>query len=269
MLSQVDDIADGLIRPQHFNKYASQRYTFEPFDTPPSFSNSLGNGAAVGTNNAINLIHTENGIYEWHVVGTQTIVVPVFDRINGLGLDFAQDITSNEGHQLWFASLLAAGSARAKHTFTVGRDTFFARLRVRAADTSGLTSFAFGFIKVQTYQSFYGNYTDGALLSASALGASARIFQDSALNGGGFASLNTSQLWLDNQARTFEIRVARDGRVKFVLDGVAPTVEKRNFVFDSGDVLAPISAMTHSADGCDTFFYQEFEAGLLAERGGV
>jgi len=268
LINYARQLADGIIKSQHLNRANQQRYTFDPFDAPPHFKDSLGNGVAVGTTSAINLCITNRGIYEWHVLGAgQTIAVPVYDRVNGLGLDFGQDQTISEGHQLRFSpNIVTAGMSRGKHSYTIGTDkAWFARLKVRCSDTSGLVPLVFALWKNQAYQTALASYTDYVGFNISGSGASAQIRQQTSV-ASVVVTLDTTQTWLDNTSRTFEIRVTQAGKVSFLIDGAVPTVPMTTFSLASGIVVSPGTFFLHGADLADNLWYQEFESGFLPTR---
>jgi len=272
--SYAQDIANGSIGPEEFHRNKNRRYTFDPFDAPPLFSGADGFSAPSGTTGAVNLLHTPRGVYEWHVLGAgQVITVPAWDRVNGLGLDFKQDLTLSKGHQLSFSpNITGAGQSRGKHSYVIGQDRpFFARLKVRCPDTSGVNPFSFGFFRHQAYQTSTFNYTDYATWEANSNGSGADIKLTMQINGGGVLTAFTPLTWEDNVARVFELRVDMQGVVTWVIDGVVlarpNSVTLQRFPpFDAGDVVRPGTFFKHTSDFADNLFYQEFEAGFLPER---
>jgi hypothetical protein len=261
---------DDVIPPQKLSKSKNQKYTFDPFDAPPHYSKNLGNGAATGATGDINTMRTNRGIYEWHVLGAgQTILVPVYDLATGLGLDFGQDQTSTEGHQVRFTPNIVTPPAvpRGKHAYKIGTDkAFFARLKILLTDASGVNPFCFGFFKAQAYQTALDSYSDFAVIRLVPSTTFASIRQRWNLNGGTAAEVDSTQTTSDNAAITMEVRVKQDGKVSFVVNGAYPTVAKTDFVFDSGDVVYPGTFFLHGTDVADNVYYQEFESGFLPER---
>jgi len=268
-ISRPNEINDGVVYPQHLNENKFSKYTFEPFSVPPRFSDSLGNGAAAGTTGAINLIHTPFGTYEYHVLGAgQTIIVPVFDRANGLGLDFGQDQTVSEGHQLSFSpNIVTAGAGRGKHSYTIGTDkAFFARVKVRFSVIAGPAPWVFGFFRNQAYQTTLAGYTDQASIGVGTVTPAVIEIGMRVNNVLAFpATLAGVSNIVANVARTFEIRVSQQGVVTFLVDGVI-LPRSGTFAFDSGDVVMPRAFFLQSATPT-AVFYQEFKAGPLPVRG--
>lgn len=271
-VADIADIPDGLVLPQHFNKLKNAKYTYEPFTVAPRFSSVLGNGAATGATGNINRMETPFGVYEWQVRGTQTILVPAFDLVNGRGLNFAQDLTGADGHELRYSpNITTAGQARGKHSYVIGTDKpFFARWKMFASDASGIANAFFGFVRHQAYQAGF-NYNDYAAFNPNRINATgARIDLSFRLNGvflSGFAP-SPGTVWTDNTSRSFEVRVDAIGNVRFLLDGAYFGEEKANAMkFDTGDVVTPVSYLSQDIDTCEDFVYQEFECGYLSERG--
>jgi hypothetical protein len=264
------NVADGVIPPEKLNKNKNRRYTFDPFDVRPHFSLSDGFSAPGGATGNVNLWRTNRGIYEWHVKGAgQTITAPVYDLTNGRGLDFAQDLTATEGHEVAFSpNITTLNPERGKHSYKIGTDKgFYARLRIFLTDASGVSPFFFGFRRNQAYQTALASYTDYAGFHLNVNGTVADIREQTQLNTGGVVTVDTTIDAVDGAFRDLEVRVTQQGRVVFILDGKIPTVTKTDFVFDTGDVVFPCSFFLHGADLSEALFYQEFEAGFLPTKG--
>lgn len=267
--SRIDNIADGLIRPQHLNKLVNSRFFYDPFDVPPRFSSQLGNGAATGATGDINELATEKNQYEWHVLGAgQTIIVPVYDRANGKGLDFGQDQTATEGHQLRFGpNIVTAGQDRARGAYKIGTDrAFYGKIKINTSDASGLNPLCFGLFKSQAYQTALTSYTDFAVFNVVVNGTLADIQLKTSV-ASVVTTVDTTQDWLDNESHTMELRVTQGGVVTFVLDGKYPVVTRSGFAFAAAAVVQFGTFFLHGADLADNLWYQEAETGFLAVRG--
>src|SRR5258706_10162837 len=268
--SRIDNIADGLVRPQHLNKLVNSRFFFDPFDVPPKFGDNLGNAAASGSTGAINQMITEKNIYEWFVMGAgQTIAVPVYDRVNGKGLDFGQDQTATEGHQLRFGpNITTTNMERARGAYKIGTDkAFYGRIKVNTSDASGLNPFVFGLFKAQAYQTALTSITDFAVFNCVVNTTFADI-QIKTSVASVVTTVGTTLTWLDNESHTFELRVTQQGVVTFVLDGkVSLPATRTGFAFASAAIVQFGTFFLHGADLADNLWYQEAETGLLAVRG--
>lgn len=269
LISRPDNVADGVILPQHFNKLRWSENFYEPFDVAPRFSNQLGNGAATGATGDINELHTRINTFEWHVLGAgQTILVPVYDRVNGKGIDFGQDQTISEGHQLRFGpNIVTAGNDRARGFFKIGTDkAFYGKIKINTSDASGLGPFVFGLFKAQAYQTALTSYTDFAVFNCTVNTTFADI-QIKTSVASVVTTVGTTRTWLDNESHTFEIRVTQAGVVTFILDGLVPTVTRSGFSFASGAFVQFGTFFLHAADLADNLWYQEAEGGFLGLRG--
>ncbi len=246
-----------------------RKYTYDPFDCRPKFSKSDGYSDPTGATGDLNMFNTPYGAYEWHVKGAgQTIVAPVWDATTGLGLNFAQDLTSTEGHETLFGSLMAAGDARGKHAFTIGTDApFFAQFKFRAADTSGVGYAAFGFRVTEAYATALATYAELACIDTNTSSTSAKIQIKTNLAAAGAATVDTTQTMLDNTSRTYRLEVDGTGKVRFFVDGLFPTVTKTNFTFTAGGVVQPFFFFLHAATSPGALYYQMFECGYLNPRG--
>jgi hypothetical protein len=262
----------------------NRKYVLDMFDTRAAGFSGVGTGFASGVTSSNvsaspNILKTGAGHYEYWCLGAlQTITTPVWDATNGYGLDIALDLTATEGVEIVFGSIFStAGLSRGKLNFTVAGESysataiagggsptlsFFARLKVRAADASGCNPLQFGFRKSEAV-AFTGTaaYTDFAAFTVS--GASGDISVTTRLNTGTAALVDTTADMADGVARTFTVYVAPNGSVRFLLDGGTPSVTKTDFVFDPGDVVFPFVRNIHGATSPGAIYLQEFEAGYV------
>lgn len=279
-------VGDGQLEWQKYSG-KNRKYTYEGFDSLPSFAARLGNGAATGATGVINQIKTQSGTYEYVILGAgQTIIVPVYDVTTGKGLDFAQDQTSTEGHETSFApNIVTSGGGRAKHGFVVGGTgsetrPFFAQFTFLPGDASGIAEGFFGFIKMEAYQTALASYTEYAGISLVASGATAQIRIKTRLASGTAGNVDSTQTVGDGIPVT--IRVEVDPATRLVrfrygasltqaqIDAGAvpyPTVTKTDFAFTSGVVLRPAFFFLNGADLVDTLYYQNFQCGYIPQRG--
>lgn len=196
----------------------------------------------------------------------QTIVAPTF---SSAGLNWALDQTNDEGHEIVFGGNTVLG----KHAFTVGSgpagtDGFFAKMTTTIGDASGTDTYLFGFRINQALAADYTDYTDYATFAILTAANPALIQTKTRLNTGTAVTVSTTQTLADATAVTFEIRVNKAGRVKFLLNGANPTALGANiaFSFDTGDVVYPFRHALNSADLMDTLVDSAYEFGYLPER---
>lgn len=266
------NIRDGVITPEKVNATRFDKFVRETFDAQPQFTAApLGYGNPTGTTGNVNVIRTRRHQWEWHVKGAgQTILAPVFDLANGLGLNVAQDLASTEGAEHNFAGgVIAAGAPeRLVNAFKVGTDDpFYAKLTFRSADAGGLNPLFFGFrLGTQAYQTALDTYTDYFGLYIVPNGAVGDISIRSKLNNAAAVNTDTTQDLADGVARTFEIRVGKTGAAKALIDGANPTVDRTSYVFDSGDVLYPVCFFLHGASAPGALYYRLYEGGYQAKR---
>lgn len=271
-----------------FEKFSgrNRKYTYDNFDSLPTFQKSTGNGAATGSTGDLNLLRTSQATYEFHIKGTQTIIVPVYDAVNGLGLDFGQDQTAADGHETTFGTnIVTALGTRSKHGYQIGgvggeTKRFFAQFTFKPADTSGIAEGFFGFIKMGAYQTALASYNEYAGISLNSSGTSAKVNIKTQLAGGGNVTTDTTQTLADNVVMTIRVEVDPLTRTARILAGQgltqaaidagqvpAPTVTVTNFQFTSGVIVRPAFFFLQAADLCDNLFYQNFQAGYIPTRG--
>lgn len=280
-VADIADIPDGLVLPQHFNKLKNAKYTFEPFNVPPQYSLNFSGGVpannapASGAAACVNQINTPYGVYSWFVVvNPQTIVVPIFDRVNGLGLDFAQDQATGSGHEIrWGAWEDTVTSVRGKHSFKVGTDpAFFARVVIRGNRLDLMNSADgcnFGFIGKEGHRNVFSSYPNFAGIKVGpGTNPNANLVVRTRLASGSVISYTSTQTVLNDTSVTLEIRVSLKGQVSFFVNGQA-FLPVPQFSFNVGQVVHPVSRMVQGTTFIPNFFYQSFECGYLAERGGV
>lgn len=266
------NIRDGIIDQTKFNKTRLDKYVRERFDAQPSFvAAPLGYGNPAGATGNINIIRTARHQFEWHVKGAaQTILAPVYDLANGLGLNVAQDLTAAEGAEYCLSPQIAAGAPeRGGQSFKIGtHDAFGARLTVRSADAGGLNPFFFGWrLITQAYQTALDTYTDFFGFYVVPNAAVGDISLRSKLNNAAAVNTDTTMDLADNVARSFELLVSKTGVVTAKIDaGLYPTVTRTNFQFDTGDVVAPIAFFLHGAAAPGALYFQDYEGGYQAKR---
>lgn len=258
------------------------------FQNPPRFLKNTGNSAATGATSDINLIMSGPYTYEYSILGTQTIIVPVYDLTNGDGLDFGQDQTASDGHQVRFtpnittprAAYKVAGGFRAgKHSFIVAGEQqgFYMRFRFKCSDTSGLSFFSCGFYGAQAYQATLAAYNDFAVIDFNVSGTTAKVQTKTNSNGGGITTVDSTQTIADNDIVDLRVEVLGGpltGQVRFFWGKnltssqlVATPTVSQSFTL-RGTAAAPIvyqpgTFFLQGADLADNLFYQEFECGYL------
>jgi len=200
-------------------------------DTPTT--SILAGGAAVTTDNAVNLWAIDGLNFECLNNQTQTLIAPV---MGATGLDIMRDATEDDGWEL--TQGITAGSRAA---FTVGTDgPFHFIVRMTIADISCSDDFAIGFRKAEAYNDAVDSYDEMAAFNLNGAGTTTKIIQTETILNGGTATTTalTTSTWLDTATHTLEVHVALNGAVTYKVDGVAPA-EAVAFSFDAGEVVIP------------------------------
>jgi len=222
----------------------------EYFDTEPVCVAKAGAGAATGTAGDENLCMLNYSIFEYHIIGTQTIIAPTM----GVGgLDVNLDQTANDGIEMCLGI-----NAANKGVFTVGTDAaFYAKMKFSVADVSGADECAFGFHKVSAYQAAIDDYTDMAVLNV----ISGDIKIETILNDGTTTTTDTTDNFADAATHTLEVYVSAAGVVTYKIDGLAPTTTAA-FTFDDAEVVVPFFYLLNDTDVAGEVVLIEFECGL-------
>jgi hypothetical protein len=260
-----EQVGGSLITPRMLNERKMGRYVHDRFRCRP-LAQAIGGGAATGTSGDINQLNTGNPqgvLYEYMILGTETIVVPA---LLATGLNFGLDDSADEGIQFVFGAP-ADGTARARLGYTIGTDpAFFMKGTFIFSDASGTDEFYFGFRKQQAMNATFTTYTDYACFAILTKATAALIQTATDNDDAGETAVSTTQTWADAATKTFEIQVSSAGVVKFLLNNAPPTVTQA-FTFDAADLVVPCLHMLRSADagGSDTFVISDLEVGFLPE----
>ena len=195
----------------------------------------IGGGAATGTTGDENAMIIDGEAFEYHILGTQTIVSPVSAAD---GLNVGMDQAENDGAE--FTNGITSGS---KSAFTVGTSAaFYAKCSFIIPNVSGTDDCAFGFRKAEAYQANIDDYDEMACLNV----ISGNITIETILNNGATSSTDTTDDWADTEEHTLEVYVSAAGVVTFKIDGAAPTTTA-TFTFDDAEVVVPFFYFLHAA----------------------
>lgn len=225
-------------------------YIHEFFNTEPLCVKKLGAGAATGTAGDENLCMLNDSIFEYHILGTQTIVAP---SLGTYGLNISMDAADNDG-----AEFCLGINARNRGVFTVGTSpAFFARMKFRITDVSDTDDCAFGFRKVEAYQANIDDYDEMAALNV----ISGNINIETILNGGATTTTDTTDDWADTATHELAVYVSAAGVVTYKIDGLPPSTTAA-FTFDDAEVVVPFFYFLHAASSTAGIELIEFECGL-------
>jgi hypothetical protein len=190
-----------------------EKYVYETFPQSPVYSSKTG-GAATGTAGDENILMTTDTAFEYHILGTQTIVAPV---ITAAGLNLgSMDAAADDGLELNHGILTSQIPS-----FTVGTDAaFFFRTRFSIDDVSGTDDCAIGFRKVEANQANIDDYADMAVLNV----ISGDIKIETAVGGASATTTDTTDNWANLATHELQVNVSAAGVVTYLIDGVAPTI---------------------------------------------
>lgn len=233
-------------------RYWDDKYIFENFKQNPVYSNKAG-GAATGTAGDENILILPTTAFEYHVLGTQTIVAPT---ITASGLDMgSMDQTANDGLELNHGILSSQIPS-----FIVGTDAaFFLRARFSIADVSGTDDCAIGFRKVEANQANVDDYADMAVLNV----ISGNINIETIVGGAATTTTDTTDNWADGETHELEVRVSAAGVVTYLIDGAAPTTTAAYTFTDALNVM-PFFYFLEDTDIAGAVPLMVWECGYLA-----
>jgi len=207
-------------------RYWDEKYIYETFKQNPVYSNKAG-GAATGTAGDENILILPTTAFEYHVLGTQTIVAPTITA-NGLDMG-SMDQTANDGLELNHGILSSQIPS-----FIIGTDeAFFLRCRFSIADVSGTDDCAVGFRKVEANQANIDDYADMAVLNV----ISGNINIETIAGGAATVTTDTTDNWADTETHELQINVSASGVVTYLIDGVAPSTTAAYTFTDALNVM--------------------------------
>lgn len=230
--TSTSNLAGYIAFSEAFDRLVANFYSAYPqiigefFDSPTFFQAALG---AVPATTGQTKMATEYGQYVFNNIGTNTIVAPT-PADTGLNLD--QDATDTEGAE-YTPSLLTA----CPKEFTVGKTPFSAKVRLTVTDHTDATV-VIGFRKKAAHAADFNDYTD--LAAVGFLGD--LVYTWGILNNAATVATNTAVVPTDSASESYEIRVAMDGTVTALRNGVVYpvySVGTTALVLDAGDVMIP------------------------------
>lgn len=249
------------------------RYVYVKFDQGvPGAIQEVDGTAAVVTDAGINTFLYGNQQFMYFVEQAFAGTAPqVLDAAGG-GLKLVLDAADNDGLFLSLPWCTSAGGGTLKTAgpgkFESRTDGFFIRVKLEVTTVANADEIAVGVRKIVAFDTSAVTSTatnpDFACLNI----ANGQVNIVTALNQGTASTTDTTQDVANAGTITFEVRVSESGFVKFLINGVAPTVDVSSFQFDSGDDLMPYIAVVVDATAADpVVIIHEWESGLLTERG--
>lgn len=216
--------------------------------------------AADGTTGATNVMATGKYNYEYFILGAgQTITKPTR---SAFGLLWSLDLTDDEG------IILSPGiTSTDGGTFEPKAERgFYVEATLNFTDVSGLDDFFFGFAKNQAYQTAMTDYTDYFGLGFNTSANPAVIKTRWALNGTD-GSQDTTQTWADGVSKTLRVAVTDEGYGRCYINGLATSVQKTDFVFDTGDRVNWLLFGLHATVAPNAWYCSKMEWGFSPRRG--
>ena len=238
------DLTDDTIKQGKLNR----RFTYEEFESNPITAGIAG-GAATGTAGDENVMIFEENIFEYHIVGTQTILAPV---LTATGLNIALDLTENDG-----VEITQGITARSRSAFVVGTDACYFKATVYVTDVSGTDALAVGFRTAEAYNGDEQAYNNMAALSVVSGDVYIWTIDDNAAT----TATDTTDNLADTNAITIAVYVSDAGVVTYTIDGSAPTTTAA-FTWDDGDTIVPFIYLRHDANVAEATLLQLWECGL-------
>lgn len=233
-------------------RYWDEKYVFENFQVYPSFCGKAGT-AATGTAGDENIIMLPTTGFEYHILGTQTILAPTVTA-NGLDMG-SMDQTANDGLELNHGVLSSQIPS-----FIVGTDAgFFLRTRFSIEDVSGTDDCAIGFRKVEANQANIDDYADMAALNV----ISGNITIETIVGGAATVATDTTDDWANTETHELQVNVSASGVVTYLIDGVAPTVTAA-YTFTDGLNVMPFFYFLQDTDIAGAVPLMVWECGYLA-----
>lgn len=135
-------------------------------------------------------------------------------------------------------------TADSRACYTVGSlpegKTIFFETEVTIDDISDVTQLWMGWRKAEAYQATDPDAYDEMAAWNIGEDADGQIEIHTILNNAATVTTDTTETdWADGNTKTLRVEVDNTGLCTFLLDGVAPTVDKTDFSFDSGEVIIP------------------------------
>jgi len=229
--------------------YLDRRFTLEEFETNPVTAKIAG-GAATGTTGDENVMAFEDNIFEYHILGTQTILAP---SLAAGGLDIAMDVAAADDG----VEISQGITARSRSAFVIGTDAFYFKATFYLTDISGTDDCAVGFRTAEAYQAAIDDYNNMAALNV----ISGAIYIETIDDNAGTTSTDTTDTWGDTEAHVLAVYVDVNGIVTYKIDGAAPTVTAA-FTWDTTDTVVPFFYFIHAADFAEATYLTSWECGL-------
>ncbi len=214
------------------------KYVYETFNNKPTTGTKAAyHTPATGTDGDENILLTDRNYFEYHMIGSQTLLEPVI--IAATGLDIGLDQANDEGMELTSGGIVARG----RNIFTIGTDAaFFLSVTFSIAVVAGTDDCAVGFHLVEPYQATVDGYNDMAILNV----ISGDIKIETIVGGAGATTTDTTNNWTDAQSKTLTVEVSGAGVVTYKIDGSTPTTIAA-YTFTDAIVVTPFMYLINAS----------------------
>ena len=225
--------------------------TFCQFRSAPIVAGDAAGAAATGTAGDENRFITEDGAFEYHVIGTVTACYPVIGgTVAAGGYDISGDDADAEGFEIGQGI-----TARSKHSLVAQTDSGYLEVKLYITDVDGANDIAVGWRKVEGYEADFETYTDMYTLDV----VEGDVFIASTINDAGTLNDDTEINTADTTAIVLKVVVATDGTVTSFVNGTEETEHQAEFTFDSGDVLVPFLYFINNATIAEDTYLMEWK----------
>lgn len=269
-INTVKDVRPALASDPH------QRWVYETFKGHfAKRASAADDGEPTGTAGDVNILIGDRNCFEYHVIGTQTILGPVR---TSAGLNISQDLTNNDGVEYTLGNEMPANTVisnvagATRGTFVVGTDAAFGlSVKMTITDVSGADALFIGFRKAEAYQAAEDDYDEMCAIGS----VSGDIKVATILNNAATSTTDTTNDWADAATKTLTVYCDSLGGLwgtpracYFEIDGAKPTtVPTSVFRFDSGEIVIPFLYLRHDSDVAESTILKEWNSGLLTGGG--
>ena len=237
---------------------------FCAFREPPAFFASTGDGSPTGSGGDENLMVANNTTWRYHIIGTQTIVKPVWaSAASGGGLNIGMDQTNGDG-----VEFSTGVTPRAAFLLVAGTTAGYVEVDFTVADVSGLAEMAVGWRKAEAFQAAIDDYDEMACLNLQA----GDVNIETILNGAATTTTDTTSNVTNAQQCRLRVEVDADRKVTYKVGAGTTSIAGPSattpatvaaFTFDAGEYLVPFIHMKHNSDVAGDVIVQRVECGYL------
>lgn len=229
------------------------------------YTDAVGGTAAV-TDAALNTLIAPGGeIFQVRVEQAFAGAAPQVKKGTD-GLLFVLDAAAGDGISLSRGVGVVGGATGAPGSFVVGTDeAHFFRATLKIGTVANAAVLGIGFAKDSVPDAVDpAGATDEAWITVD----NGTIKLSNRLNSGSVSSTSTTQTVADAGTVALEVRVSKDGKVKYLINDAAPTVDVTGFTFDTGDTIIPYFGAVVDATGADPAVQLlDWESGPISSRG--